>query len=227
MSELKAERVADSDPPIRVLVADDHPPTRAGVRSSLEEGGFLVVAEASTADSAVAEAVRTRPDVCLLDVRMPGGGVTAAARITQLLPSTTVLMLTVSEAREDLLAALRAGATGYLLKSIDPDRLGAAVHGALTGEASIPRSLVTLMVEEFKDADPSPRIRGPRGQHLTRRESEVIGLLNLGLSTAQIAGKLFVEPATVRSHISSALRKMGSPDRRSALGDRAVARRSH
>jgi two-component system, NarL family, nitrate/nitrite response regulator NarL len=123
---------------LRVLIADDHPPTRQSVRASLEAGSCDAIAEAATADAAVAAALELKPDVCLLDIHMPGSGIAAAARITQELPDTAVIMLTASRDDEDLFAALRAGASGYLLKDMDPNRLCPAMHGVLAGEAVLP-----------------------------------------------------------------------------------------
>ena len=115
----------------RVLIADDHPLIRVGVRGALQRGGWVVCAEATNAPDAVDAAVRERPDACLLDIKMPGGGISAAGEITERVPETTVVMLTVSRDDADLLDALRAGAVGYLLKDTDPDRLPLAL--ALSG----------------------------------------------------------------------------------------------
>src|SRR5437016_6176431 len=114
---------------MRVLVADDHPPTRAGVRLALERGGFEVCAEVADGPSAIEAARREAPDVCLLDIHMPGDGIHAAETISRELPETAVVMLTVSRLDSDLFDALRAGASGYLLKDIDPARLPLALHG--------------------------------------------------------------------------------------------------
>src|SRR5262249_30517065 len=127
--------------PVRIVLADDHSATRLGVRIALEEGGFRVVAEAGDARGAVEAALEHRPDVCLLDVYMPGGGITAAAELAEALPFMPIVMLTVSDTDEDLFEALRAGARGYLLKDTDPARLPHALRGALNGEAPMPRAL--------------------------------------------------------------------------------------
>jgi two-component system, NarL family, nitrate/nitrite response regulator NarL len=201
---------------LTVLVADDHAPTRAGVRVVLAEGGFAIVAEAATADTAVDAALRERPDVCVLDVHMPGGGIAAAARISERLPDTVVVMLTVSREDEDLFAALRAGAAGYLLKDMDPDRLAPALRGVLAGEAAVPRTLVARVVEEFRSAErrPSLPLVRRRGARLTSREWEVLELLRERRTTAEIAHRLGLSAVTVRRHISSILTKLRVPDRR-------------
>jgi two-component system, NarL family, nitrate/nitrite response regulator NarL len=202
--------------PLTVLIADDHAPTRAGVRGALEEGGFRVVAEANSADAAVESAIRERPDVCVLDINMPGSGIAAAARITEGLPGTAVVMLTVSREDADLFAALRAGALGYLLKDMDPGRLAAALRGVLSGEAALPRTLVARVVEEFRAAErrPSLALVRRRGAKLTAREWEVLEMLREQLSTAEIARRLGLSDVTVRRHVSSIMTKLRVPDRR-------------
>ena len=202
--------------PIAVLVADDHAPTRADMREALERSGrFTVCAEAADGSSAVEAALRERPDLCLLDIRMPGSsGIAATREITTRLPGTKVVIVTVSLDDDDLLNALRAGAVGYLLKDIDPDRLPHALIDALDGGAAIPRRLVARLVSEFRDHGPRRRsVVSEPGYNLTSREWEVLSLLREGLSTAQIAAKLFVSSATVRSHIAAVLKKLHLPDR--------------
>lgn len=201
--------------PLTVVVADDHAPTRVGVRGALADGGFRVVAEAGRADAAVDAARRERPDVCVLDVNMPGGGIAAAARITEELPGTAVVMLTVSRDDEDLFAALRAGARGYLLKDMDPGRLAAALRGVLSGEAALPRTLVARLIGEFRvDGRPSRRLGRRRGATLTAREGEVLELLRREMTTAEIAHRLGVADVTVRRHVSAILAKLRVPDRK-------------
>jgi DNA-binding NarL/FixJ family response regulator len=206
--------------PARVLVADDHAETRADIRAALEaDARFTVCADVASAPAAVQEAVAQRPEVCLLDVHMPGSGAKAAWEITARVPGTKVVMITVSNASDDLFAALRAGACGYLLKDVPRERLPHAVADALNGNAAIPRRLVSRIVEEFRD--PSPRRRqliiDDTRAKLTSREWEVLELLRQGLSTADIAKRLVISEPTVRSHVSGVLRKLRVPDRDSAL----------
>lgn len=203
---------------VRVLIADDHPPTRAGVRSSLEcSGEFVVVAEAATAGQAVEAASLLRPEVALLDIHMPGNGISAAREIAVSSPSTRIVMLTVSRDDADLFDALRAGASGYLLKDIDPGRLGHALQGVIDGEAALPRGLVARLVEEFRTRDArSARVDGPLAK-LTDREWETLDLMRQGLSTGEIAARLFVTPVTVRSHVSAILRKLRVSTREAAI----------
>jgi DNA-binding NarL/FixJ family response regulator len=130
----------------RVLIADDHPPTRAGVRQSLADGGFEVCGEAADAKSAMTLAKELSPDVALIDIHMPGGGVSAIEHITRECPTVAVVVLTVSRNDDDLFDAVRAGALGYLLKDMDPDRLPMALQGVLEGEAALPRTMVARRV---------------------------------------------------------------------------------
>jgi DNA-binding NarL/FixJ family response regulator len=200
-------------------VADDHPPLRASVRRALEEHGFEVCSEAASAADSVAAAERDRPDVCVLDVHMPGNGIAAAAQIAALLPETVLVMLTVSDNDEDLFAALRAGAQGYLLKDMNPERLPLALEGVLAGEAALPRALVARVLDEFRARRRRRRLLlpGGRGSTLTDREWETLELLAEGLSTAETAERLLVAPVTVRRHAASIVKKLNVSDRRSLL----------
>jgi two-component system nitrate/nitrite response regulator NarL len=204
----------------RLLVADDHAPTRDDVRHALErDGEFDVCAEAADASEAVQAAVRERPDICLLDVRMPGSGVGAAWEIKARLPDTKVVMLTVSEADSDLFAALRAGADGYLLKTMNLERLGSALSGVLNGEASIHRTLVARILERLQVHEPRRRQLVPSGElasRLTSREWEVLELLAQGRSTSDIARELVLSKSAVRVHIAALVKKLGVEDRAAA-----------
>jgi DNA-binding NarL/FixJ family response regulator len=211
-----------SDRPIRVVIADDHAPTRADILATLEaDPRFTVCGEAADAAAAIEAAIAERPDVCVLDVNMPGGGVAAAWEISSRLPATKVVMLTVSSENRDLFASLRAGASGYLLKEMDPARLPHALADVLNGEAALPRALVARVVEEFRDRTPRRRkliADGPFAE-LTSREWQVLDLLRQGLSTSEIARRLVISPVTVRTHVNSILRKVRAPDRESLLRD--------
>jgi DNA-binding NarL/FixJ family response regulator len=206
-------------PQPRVLIADDHVPTRVGVRMALERDGIDVCAEASTAAEAVEKALRLHPDVCVLDVRMPGGGTSAASVITTRLPGTAVLMLTVSREDADLFESLRRGANGYLLKDADPAQLPVAVRAAFAGEATLPQSLAIRVIEEFRRMPRRRRLPIEPGAEaeLTKREWEVLDLLCTGLGTAEIAERLFVSPVTVRRHVSSVLAKLHVSSREEAV----------
>ena len=127
-----------SEEPLRVVIADDHARIRGRIRESLEVGGCHVVGEGATAEEAVRLTNEHRPHVALLDIHMPGSGIDAAGEITARLPETSVIMLTVSRNDDDLFDALRAGASGYLLKDMNPDRLPDAIRGVMNGEAAMP-----------------------------------------------------------------------------------------
>lgn len=203
---------------LRILIADDHPMTRVGVRLALERaGGFEICAEADDAESAVVSAERERPDVCLLDVHMPGSGIRAAEVISHEVPGCAIVMLTVSRMDKDLFDALRAGAAGYLLKDTDPERLPLALRGVLDGEAALPRHLVALVIDEFRERGRRRPLLKRRGVVLTERESEVLDLMADGLSTFEIADRLFIEPVTVRTHVSAILKKLQVSSRKEAL----------
>jgi DNA-binding NarL/FixJ family response regulator len=200
-----------------VLIADDHPPTRAAVRTVLEEAGFEVCAEAGTAAGAVSMAGTYRPDICLLDINMPGNGIVAAARIAEHVPGTSIVMLTVSRDDADLLDALKAGAKGYLLKDVDQGRLPDALRQVLAGEAALGGALVARLVDEFRHRE-THRIRTKVGDvQLTEREWEILELLQQRRTTAQISRELYVAPVTVRTHIASILRKLQVGSRREIL----------
>ena len=203
----------------RVLLADDHPASRAGVRAVLEAHGFEVVGEVGDAAAAIDAAQRERPELCLLDIHMPGSGIHAAAEISRALPETAIVMLTVSRSDDDLFDALRAGASGYLLKDMDPARIPHALRGVLEGEAALPRSLTARLVDEFRHRGRRRIVplKGERGVELTSREWQVLELMKEGLTTAEIAGRLFVTRVTVRRHVGSILRKLRVGSRQEAI----------
>jgi DNA-binding NarL/FixJ family response regulator len=206
---------------LRVLVADDHAPTRDDVQRALEhDGRFCVCALAADAAGAIQAAVRERPDVCLLDVRMPGSGVAAAWEIASRLPRTKIVMLTVSDDDADLLAALRSGADGYLLKTMSLQRLPDVLDRVQYGEAAMPRVLVSRLVEHFRGREPRWRrlvTDDSFGARLTSREWEILELLSQGLLTKDIACRLVLSPSAVRVHIAAIVRKLGVPDRAAAV----------
>jgi DNA-binding NarL/FixJ family response regulator len=186
---------------------------------ALERDGIEVCAEVASAEGAVEAALREHPDVCLLDVNMPGGGASAASNITARLPHTIVLMLTVSREGEDLVESMRRGANGYLLKDMNPAKLPVVVRAALAGEATLPRELAGYLVEELRH-EPHPRhppAPEPGRPELTKREWEVLDLLCDGAGTAEIADRLFLSRVTVRRHVSAILRKLGVSSREEAV----------
>jgi DNA-binding NarL/FixJ family response regulator len=203
----------------RVLIADDQPTVRASVRRVLEADGFEVCGECSDADEAMEVARREHPDVCLIDILMPGNGIRATRRIATELPRTAVVVLTASESHDHLIDSIRAGAAGYLLKTMNRERLPSALRGVLDGEAAIPRTLVARLVREFQTQGRRRVVAGEHGRvDLTAREWQVLELMCDRLGAAEIAERLFVSPVTVRRHTSRILAKLGADDR-----DHAVA----
>lgn len=196
---------------VRVLLADDHAPTREEVRFALEQDErFEVCAEAADAPGAIEAAVRARPDLCLLDIRMPGNGIAATWEIHARLPQTKIVMLTMSSEDQDLFGALRAGASGYLVKDIDPRRLPRALEAVMAGESVLPRALVGRIVREFRDRTARRRqtVATGAGSQLTSREWQVLELLREEMTTTQIARHLVLSPVTVRTHINSLMKKL-------------------
>jgi len=206
---------------LRVLIADDHAPTRDDVRRALEaDSRFEVCAAVGDAAAAVQAAVREQPDVCLLDIRMPGSGLAAAWEIAGRLPRVKLVMLTVSEEDADVITALRAGAAGYLLKSMNLKRLPEALCGVCSGEAAMPRTLVSHVLESFHGREPrwrQPAASTGLGRRLTSREWEVLELLARGRSTAEIARMLVLSASAVRVHIASIVHKLEVADRAAAI----------
>ena len=204
----------------RVLVANDHAPTRADVCRILHgDARFEVCAEAADAAQAVQSAVRERPDICLVDVRMRGGGIPSVWEIRARLPQVKIVVFTGSEDDADLFAALHAGVDGYLLKTMNLARLPDTLDGVCAGQAAMPRVLVARVLEQFRRREPRwrrPVSPGPVRWRLTSREWEVLELLAADRSTAEIARRLTVSPGAVRVHVASIVRKLEVPDRTAA-----------
>ena len=205
---------------VRVLIADDHAPTRDDIRRALNgDARFEICAEAADAAGAIQAALREKPDICLLDLRMPGGGLATVWEIAARLPEVKIVVLTVSDADADLFAALRYGVDGYLLKTMNLNRLPDELKGVCSGEAAMQRALVARVLEQFRQRE--PRWRQPAGagpaQRLTSREWEVLDLLAQGRSTAEIAERLVLSPSAVRVHVASIVRKLGVPGRAAAV----------
>jgi DNA-binding NarL/FixJ family response regulator len=200
-----------------VVIADDERVTRLGVRMALMRGGFRVLAEVADRQEAVAAVQRERPDVCLLEVSIPGGGIEAARDISRASPATSVVMLSAFADTEDVLASLRAGALGFLPKDMSPDRLPAALCGVLKGEAALPRALVARVLQSFRGF--ATEVGDPKIGlvQLTRREAQILRMLGSGLTTVEVADMLSVSPVTVRRHISAGVAKLGVADRNAAI----------
>jgi DNA-binding NarL/FixJ family response regulator len=201
-----------------VLIADDHAPFRAMVAETLEAAGFVVCAQAATGDAAVLLAAEHEPDVCLLDIRMPGDGIAAARRIAATLPTTRILMLTVSAEPDDVLDALQAGADGYILKGAAPDEISEAVRAVCEGATVIAPTVTPALVREIRRSrNRRLRIRSGASVQLTEREWAILELLDEGRTTSGVAAALFVAPVTIRTHIAAVVRKLEVRDRDEAL----------
>jgi DNA-binding NarL/FixJ family response regulator len=200
---------------IRLLLADAHAATRAGLRMALSGDPFTIVAEAPDAATAVTAAVSERPDVCVLDADMPGGVAAATAEITRRCEGTEVVVLAADRDDGQMLEVVRAGAMGYLLKGMDPDRLRYAIIGVTNGEAAVPRTLVARLMQEFRVRERRRALVGTA--RLTPRELGVLELLAEGASTRAMAETLGISEVTVRRHVSSALQKLGASDRAAAV----------
>lgn len=206
---------------IRVLLADDQDLIRAGVRMILEATDDLdVIGEALDGGEAVAKARRLRPDVILMDIRMPNvDGVEATRRITALDPplNSRVLVLTTYDLDEYVFAALRAGAAGFLLKHAPPDELIDGIRTVARGEGLLAPQITRRVIEAFADVPTDPGPPPLELDRLTQRERDVFDLLIRGRSNADIAAELYVELSTVKTHVAHALAKLGLPDRVAAV----------
>jgi DNA-binding NarL/FixJ family response regulator len=199
--------VANDQGPLRVLIADDHRLMREGTAALLASDERVeVVGLAADGGEAIALAERRRPDVALLDLNMPGvGGIEACAAIRGRSPETEVMILTVSEQEPDLYASLRVGAAGYLLKDIAPAELIEAVLAAGRGEPRIPASMAGRLLQDLaggREAEPDPL------GALSDREREVLALLAEGLRNREIAERLVISEATVKTHVRHVLEKL-------------------
>jgi DNA-binding NarL/FixJ family response regulator len=205
---------------LTVVLADDHIATRTGVRRALEGGGIRVVAEVSTAAEAVEAAMTHRPDVCLLALHVPGGGIAVAQRISDTLPEIKTVILGDSELSDDLFSAVRAGAVGYLLTSASATRLPHTIRGVARGEAALSRVMAAWVLQELRiGAHRSQALRSAAGAGaaLTPRELDVVQLLRHRMGTTEIASRLQISEVTVRRHVSAIMRKLGVSDRQSAV----------
>jgi len=191
----------------RVVLVDDHAMFRTGVRAEL--GGRVdVVGEAGTVAEAVSVVVEQRPDVVLLDVHMPeGGGLAVLEAVSKQLPDIRFLALSVSDAAEDVIAVIRAGASGYVTKTISADDLSAAITRVADGDAVFSPRLAGFVLDAFRDAPSVPSV-DPEIDLLTPREREVLRLLARGYAYKEIASELFISIKTVETHASNVLRKL-------------------
>ena len=206
---------------VRILIADDQALVRAGFKMILDaEDGLEVVGEASHGGEAVALAARERPDVVLMDIRMPElDGIEATRRIVAAAGErpVRVLMLTTFDLNEYVYEALRAGASGFLLKDVPPEQLVAGIRIVAEGEALLAPSITKRLIQEFAEVAPAMPEPPPGLDELTARELEVFKLVARGLSNAEIAAALIVSDTTVKTHVARMLMKLGLRDRVQAV----------
>ncbi|MFP8907121.1 response regulator [Streptomyces atacamensis] len=206
--------------PIRVLVVDDHALFRRGLEIVLaQEEDIEVVGEAGDGAEAVDKAADLLPDIVLMDVRMPRrGGIEACTSIKEVAPSAKIIMLTISDEEADLYDAIKAGATGYLLKEISTDEVSTAIRAVADGQSQISPSMAAKLLTEFKSmiqhADEKRLVPAPR---LTDRELEVLKLVATGMNNRDIAKELFISENTVKNHVRNILEKLQLHSRMEAV----------
>ncbi|MDQ1599005.1 MAG: hypothetical protein QOD68_479 [Actinomycetota bacterium] len=201
---------------IRVLVADDHPAFRAGLQLMLADAPDLeVVGLAENGDQAVELAEPLRPDVVVMDLRMPGlDGIGATRRLLELDPAVGVVVLTMFEDDDSVFAAMRAGARGYLLKGAEQDEILRAIRAVAAGEVLLGQSIARRVIEHFSSGDGSARAAFPA---LTERERQVLDLIAAGKGNAVIAHELVLSLKTIRNHVSNIFTKLQVSDRAAAI----------
>ncbi len=202
-------------PPIKILIADDHPILREGLRHALDlEEGFQVVGEVGDGERAVRETIRLEPDVVLMDISMPGlNGIEATELVKKHRPETGIVVLTIHEEEQYLLAAMKAGASCYVTKDAEPATLRAAIRAAAAGRSYVDPDVAGRLLGEYA----AKHARDDRGSApasvLTRRELEVLRLIAEGKSNREIAKELFISEKTVKNHVHNIYRKLGVDDR--------------
>jgi DNA-binding NarL/FixJ family response regulator len=211
----------------RVLIADDHPLTRDALDGLLEQHGFSVVGQAGDGGEAIDLARSLQPQLVLLDLTMPGmNGLEALPHLRAAAPECEVVVLTASGTEENLLAAIRGGAAGYLLKSEPPERIADFLHGVVNGEAALSGAIARRLLDQVRDGGSRDSgVPDAIAELLSAREVEILLLLDEHLGTDEIARRLFISEHTVRSHVKSLLRKLDVSSRREALEALAAARR--
>ncbi len=195
---------------IRILLVDDHPVVRHGLRGMLDaEPDLTVVGEASSGTAGVAAARELTPDIVLMDLRMPDGdGVQATGQILEVLPAAKVVVLTTYETDRDILRAIEAGASGYLLKDASPAELADAVRAAARGETVLAPSVASTLIRQ---------VRAPAPPALSAREAQVLRLVARGRTNADIGKELFISEATVKTHLLRIFNKLDVADRTAAV----------
>ncbi len=211
----------------RTLVVDDHPLTRQALTALLEQHDFTVVDAVGDGEAAIGRARELQPDLVLLDLSMPGlSGLEALPRLRAAAPDCEVIVLTASGTEENLLAAIRGGAAGYLLKTEPPERIAEFLDGVIHGEAALSGEVARRLLERVRDGGRwDSGVPESIARELSARELEVLLLLDEHLGTDEIARRLFISEHTVRSHVKSLFRKLNVSSRREAIEALAAARR--
>jgi DNA-binding NarL/FixJ family response regulator len=203
----------------KVVIGANDPALRAGIRMALTTDEIRVCGEVSSVEELIAAVDRHKPDACLIDVDLHGGGLLAIPGIAALRPTTAVIVMTEDQSDVQFLEAMRAGATGYLPNAIAPAALSKVVHAVLNGEPAIPRALVPVLIKEYRER-PNRRylaISGGSDIDLTSREWDVLSCLRDGLSTREAAERLLISEVTVRRHVGGIVKKLHVDTRADAL----------
>ena len=203
---------------VRIAVVDDHPVVRKGVAQTIcEESDFIIVGEGASADDAVRLAQQLKPDVLVLDVTMPGGGIDAIARIRAVHPTARIIMLSIREELSAVRASLKAGAQGYVSKGIDGDELIAAIRKILTGARYISPELAARLIAGDDEQSAAPTRSTPTElPELTAREREILDLLGKGLSNLEIASQIGLSENTIKHYLTPLMQKLGVRNRTEA-----------
>lgn len=205
---------SDSRARLRVFIAEDHKLFRDGLRELLEEQGFHVVGTAPDGETAAWQVARSRPDVVVMDIHMPGiSGVEATRRISEGVPESSVLMLTVSADEDDIIDAVLAGAAGYLLKDSGEAEIAAGIRAAAAGESVLSSRIAADILSRVRRDSSGSSESVDEDVGLTEREHEVLRLLAQGRDNGEIGAELFISAQTVKSHVSSVLSKLGVTNR--------------
>ena len=204
--------------PVGVLLAEPDAPTCSGIRLVLEDAGFVICAEPLDRAAALAAALDHRPAICLLAERLPGGAIAALHDIYRQLPGAKLVLLTESDDPVTLLAAVRAGACGYVRTDGDPSRLPDVLRGVLAGEAALSRVMTHVLIERWRTRERGRTLATvPGASAITDRELDVLELMAEGSHTSEIAARLSISDVTVRRHVASVVAKLGVADRAGAI----------
>jgi two-component system, NarL family, response regulator DevR len=199
--------------PLRVMLVEDHELVRSAIRSTLNVPGIEIVADVASAEEALANVVRDRPDIMLVDIDLPGmSGIELVQELAPRFPEMQIVMLTGSSKRDDLFVAMRSGAAGYLTKDVSAEGLTRAILGIRDGDLPMPRRMAAVLVRELVS---SPR-GGLRLAGLSDREDQVLRLVSAGLTDREIGETLRISPRTVGRHVSNVLSKLGVRNRAAA-----------